>query len=184
MNMKHTFQILLLLVVLGTRTTLSQDSLSSSSTASGWMAFSLGSTKGNNFLGFSSGMTFNYVKDSRILSARFLYAEKVPTAEIASQFNTTSKQLHFISDAGLLYGFASKTKFLLLSISAGVGYVWGRNTVEYSTPYFASVALPVELQIGFSPLKPFGVCAYVFANLNFNNSFYGTMLCIQIGKVQ
>jgi hypothetical protein len=183
MNVKHIFKTAVLLVVVAS-TAFSQDSLSSSSNTCGWMAFSLGPATGNNFLGFSDGIMFNYVKNSRILSARLLYAEQVPTAEIASQFNTTSSQLHFVSDAGLLYGFASKTKFLLLSVSAGVGYVWGRNAEQHSTPYFASIALPVELQIGFTPLKPFGVCAYTFANLNFNNSFFGTMLCIQIGKVQ
>ena len=181
---KHLLEILLCCATLCLSTALSQDSAASRSTTCGWVGLSLGPTAGSNFDGFSGGITLNFLKDTRILSARLLYAEKFATATVDGEFNTASAKVFSVSDAGLLYGLAEKTKFFLLAVSGGVGYVWGRTDDGYPRPYFGSLALPLELQIGFTPMKAFGICAYVFANLNFHSSFFGTMVSIQIGKVQ
>jgi hypothetical protein len=181
--MKHFIQIVIILFAVSTSKTFPQDSLLSSSNTWGWLAVTFGPATGKDFSGLAAGITLNYVNHSQIYSVRLLYAEKAATAEPLSQFSPTSKNLHSVSDAGALYGFAMKDRFFLLSVSGGIGYVWGRNVERNTFVYFRSVALPVELQLGFSPVKAIGMCLYVFANFNFNSSFYGTMLCIQLGKV-
>lgn len=178
-------RLILILIVSNTFATsvaLSQDSLSAPSDTWGWIGISLGPATGSNFSGFVGGATISYVKNSQIYSVRFLHAEEPSLAEPTNQFNSTSNKLHAVSDASVLYGFASKERFFLFSISAGIGYVWGSNSPQTSSLDFRTIAIPVDLQVGFSPIKGIGVSLYCFANFNPTISFYGMMLCLQLGK--
>ena len=187
MSIRFRHFIILQFISIGlTITVFSQDSISYSSIGEkwGWLRASLGESHGINFTGGSASASIQYIIKSKIYSIQFLYAS-TPTSssvEPCSQINVTKANIHKILSIGALYGYAYKSRFFLWSVSAGIGY----NLLEYSTKpdsYIHAIGLPIESQFGLSVIKTIGVSFVLFANINNQCTFYGTMLCIQLGKI-
>lgn len=84
-----------------------------------------------------------------------------------------------IGDIAFLAGYSSKRPRSLgyVSIAAGIGYVRGSFTD-------GAFGVPLEVQLFFTPVSFAGIGLQGFANLNKEETFYGALLCLQLGKLR
>ena len=122
--------------------------------------------------GLSGGINVSYQSGNHLFSMR-----GVSNQEIA--FGGTPEYNY---DIGLLYGLSAKKKYILASISAGLSFV-GYNTITNFERQEYTIGVPIEIQL-FLTAKVIGIGIYGFANLNFNSSFMGFLICLQIGKLR
>lgn len=95
-------------------------------------------------------------------------------------------------DIGILYGIIAKGSYGSASISGGVSLVGGirrgkplpGSSYRYEELSFKTVGIPIEAQLFFTPFSFLGVGFYGFANLNLEKSFWGALLCLQVGKLK
>ena len=130
------------------------------------------------------------------------------SANISIQFNkylvslrTTgnSETTDFLSsgddfyDIGLLFGIAPLRSNLLVSAAIGLALVGGSRDTGESSWLFSidrrenigtTIGLPIEIQLIQRLSSYMGVGAYIYANINKEESFGGIALCLQLGKFQ
>jgi hypothetical protein len=70
----------------------------------------------------------------------------------------------------------------MASISAGLSCV-GYNTITNYERQEITIGIPIEVQL-FLTAKVIGIGVYGFANVNFESSFMGFLICLQIGKLR
>jgi hypothetical protein len=96
-------------------------------------------------------------------------------------------------DIGLLFGIAPLRSEMLVSAAIGIALVGGSRDTGESSWFFGNVGrenigtnigLPIEIQI-FQRLSSYmGIGAYIYANINNEESFGGIALSLQLGKFQ
>jgi len=88
------------------------------------------------------------------------------------------------SDVGLLYGRVLSEGSFFASVGAGVAYVEGDYTGLFgdNEELFATIGLPLEVQLFVRPFRFIGVGIYGFANVNPEQSFTGATFSVQIGN--
>ena len=89
-------------------------------------------------------------------------------------------------DVGLLYGRVLSEGFFFTSVGAGVAYVEGENVGLFgdNEELFATISLPLEVQLFVRPLRFIGVGIYGFANINREKNFVGATFSVQIGNLR
>lgn len=123
--------------------------------------------------GISGGGSFSYQTGSSLFSIRGVESE-----EFKLDLFGYSGPPEKVWDIGVLYGRVAKASWGLASISGGVGIV-GVSDDEGITSHH--IGLPIESQLFWTPSSRVGIGIYGFANLNFEKSFVGALLCVQIG---
>jgi hypothetical protein len=126
--------------------------------------------------GISVGLSLSYQKGSNLFSIR-----QVGCAEFKLDLFRESGPAESVWDIGALYGRVAKAPFGFMSIAGGVGVV-GVSDDEGRTSL--CMGLPIEGQMFWTPSSfvGFGLCG--FADLNPDKSFFGGLLCLQVGKLR
>jgi hypothetical protein len=138
----------------------------------GWVDGGLGEDPG----GISGGAGFSYQTGPSLLSIRW-----VAIAELQLDLWGTSGPAEGVWDVGALYGRIAKTSWGLASVSAGLSLVGVSDNKGVSTYH---PGIPVESQLFWTPTSAFGIGLYAYGNLNSKKSFFGALLCLQIGKLR
>jgi hypothetical protein len=96
-------------------------------------------------------------------------------------------------DVGLLIGYVPVRSKTLISIAAGIARVSGFRYIGEPGFLFgsgkredieATIGIPIEIQL-FQRLSNYGgIGAYIYANINKEESFAGITVCLQLGKFQ
>ncbi len=88
------------------------------------------------------------------------------------------------SDVGLLYGRVLSEGSFFASVGAGVAYVEGLDVGLFgdNDELFATIGLPLEVQLFVRPFRFIGVGIYGFANINPEQNFTGATFSVQIGN--
>lgn len=98
-------------------------------------------------------------------------------------------------DISILYGRSWESRLAMASISGGLGLVGGirrgdyiRSNGWFSSTYqkcpFSTVGFPVDIQLFWLPFRFLGFGIQGFANLNSEESFYGFVLGLQVGRLR
>jgi len=151
----------------------------------GWVNLGLG---GSSY-GISFGINGSYQIKKNLISLRY-----INNVEFVLLCSTPNK----IRDLGLLYGLSAKKSKGFASISIGISHVenirrgkliscsssggWF-STCTYEELNYTTLGIPIEAQL-FLTGKYVGIGIYGFANLNPESSFFGALLCIQLGKLK
>jgi hypothetical protein len=129
------------------------------------------------------------------------YSEHIKRGLISYRFIRNEEFILFgprpsesVWDLGVLYGRFAKTSDGFASVSAGVSYVGGVRRGKflsssgwisnYEKLTFRTIGIPLEGQLFWTPTSFVGIGIYGFANMNLEKSFFGGLLCIQIGKIR
>jgi len=147
-----------------------------------WFSLGLGMSVFSNNAGISGGGSFSLDYEKYFITIR--YIENI-------EFVILGPSSESVWDLGVLYGQCSKTSYGKVSIAGGIAIVGGFNRGEYihgsgwfSSRYekvgFTSIGIPVEAQLLWTPFPFFGVGINGFANINFEKSIAGALLCLQI----
>jgi hypothetical protein len=142
---------------------------------------------GGSSYGFSVGGNASFQIKNTVGSFRIICNEEF------SFFKTPNK----LWDIGFMYGFISKKKWSLASISAGIGIinssVRGRqlscdgngwfSSCEYAMSNHLAIGIPIETQL-FLTGKHIGIGISGFANINSESSYFGALLFLQLGKLR
>lgn len=141
-----------------------------------WINVGIGATQsldGNEQRGAIGAIHSTQFDNSRtILSFRLLYTQPVLNLRPESEGN--------VWDIGVLYGLRNKSPRVLTSFSAGLGFI--SEVTESSFKYY-TIGVPVNSQLFITPSKNFGLGFNVFANINLEESYIGSLLCIQFGRI-
>lgn len=105
-----------------------------------------------------------------------------------------SESLKRIYDLGLLYGFKPDFEYGSVILSGGVSVVGGYyHTSEfdvevvdyvYEKHSILSVGFPYELEFNWNIFRKFGIGLSFFGDLNFDRSFYGAGVNVNIGTLR
>ncbi|MBN2103413.1 hypothetical protein JW835_05155 [bacterium] len=98
-------------------------------------------------------------------------------------------------DIGLMRGVSKKSRTACLSFSSGLALVGGvrRGEYLYSDGWFSShyerdrfltVGIPVETHFVYALSERFGLGFLLFANLNFEESFIGMAVSLELGRLK
>ena len=143
----------------------------------GWLNAGIG---GSSF-GFSKGVSFSYQTGKHLISTRYTY---------------NGVYVFKAWEIGILYGRSLKTSLSLVSVSGGISIVGGirRGKYLYTSFWchrriyekitFLTIGIPIVFQLFWTPASFFGIGIYGLVNLNPEESFYGALLCIQLGKLR
>ena len=82
-----------------------------------------------------------------------------------------------MEEVGLLAGFATRPAVFHAGAAAGVGIA--KDSQDSSV-----IALPIEAQLSWRPLRWAGIGARVFGNVNGLTNFGGVTLGLQIGRLR
>ena len=88
-----------------------------------------------------------------------------------------------VYDYALTIGYSTKTPGSAgyTSISGGISYVRG---YQWGSGDISTVGLPLEVNMGVTPLFIAGIGLQIIANINPERSFFGLLLCLQTGKLR
>lgn len=90
-------------------------------------------------------------------------------------------------DIGMLYGRATSQQRYHASISAGLAMVGGKRDAGFSSSgndVPVAIGLPLKAQLNWQPTSVLGFGLHIFANINFEHSFAGLALSLQLGKLR
>lgn len=173
-----------LFIIMGTNSSvIAQQDSSIKDSSLYWINLGFG---GSSFE-FATGFSFSHQtqREHGLLSIRFIHNEKL------SLFSSPAETLW---DFGILYGIMNKGTYGMVSISGGGSIVGGVRKGEllegewfsskYTRKNFTSVGIPLESQLMLTPSPFFGIGLYGFANLNPEQSYFGILLNLQIGKLR
>jgi hypothetical protein len=151
----------------------------SSSYFGGWFGMGLGSC----YVGLTGYSYFSFVFNENIFTIRYLNADEFRFNPGGDNYD--NPQLT-IREKGILYGRCYRKEYLLLSISAGVGYISGIDRSKKITEHqfeqvnISTYGIPFEakfrLNIGF-----LGFGGGWFGNINSQKFLSGGMIEISIG---
>jgi hypothetical protein len=146
------------------------------------------STRKDIYFWMSPGIGLGNMGESRELAFRFgigfQIGHLIITARNAGVTEVMSTSIdEDVVDLGLTAGYSTKTPGSdgYVSISGGVSYV--RGTRGYLDE-ISTVGLPIEVHLFVTPLSFAGIGLQFFGNINPERSFYGMLLCLQLGKVR
>jgi hypothetical protein len=178
------FRLLTLLILVGSPLVSAQESPHHNTTLY-WANTGLG---GSSF-GWAGGASFSIQPGNSILSVRYIRNEE-------NVLSHTSP-MEVVWDIAALYGRCFKGTDGFASISGGFSLIGGveRGEFLYSRGAFfpsrvhrkltfTNVGIPLEAQCFWTPLSFLGIGLYGFANLNYETSFGGILLCAQFGKLK
>ena len=145
-----------------------------------WVNLGIGLSAVTGSLGGSVGINCSYLKKHNIFSLRFVHNTELDLWGFGnhSLIGTDSN-----GELGLLYGFGAKRNFGFASMSTGVSYVGLKIYENGKEMRYATVGLPIELQL-FLTANKIGFGIYGFANINSKSSFAGGLICIQLGRLR
>lgn len=137
-----------------------------------WIKAGLGVGGSKQHDGIAFGANLSYQKDYHLFSVR--------SVAYIWQIGMFSSPGGGFIDAGVLYGRVAKKKYGFASLSGGLAVAKGNPNSENIT----TLGLPLETQLFFTPFSFLGLGITGFANINPEESFYGGLICIQIGKLR
>ena len=116
------------------------------------------------------------------LNATFLFGRNLVSTRTAGSIDLVGNSFY---DVGLLYGRVLSQGAFFASVGAGVAYVEGTRSEFFSDSeeLFATIGLPLEVQLFVRPFRFIGVGIYGFANVNREQNFTGATLSLQIGNL-
>jgi hypothetical protein len=151
----------------------------SSTYTGGWFGLGIGS----NYFGLSSHYYFCFIYNGNIFSIRYLNSHDLQFSPGGGPYDNPDLS---IQEKGFLYGRCYKKEYLLLSISAGIGYISGSDRGrkiadhQYEQVNISTYGIPFEakfrLNIGF-----IGFGGGWFGNINPQKFLSGGMIEISIG---
>ena len=150
---------------------------------------------GTNNIDFGFGGNVNYMIGSTIISARYFQSN-----DLGIEFGMGRSQVDYSGfwDIGILVGLITKSESAMASIAVGICNVEGDRYVEVARfpegaphPYigeearhFQTTGFPIETQLFLTPLPVMGFGLYSFVNFNQVKSYYGFLICLQLGKLR
>jgi hypothetical protein len=146
----------------------------------GWISLGIGKC----YLGLTSYYSFSFAYNANILTVRYLRADEVRFNLGGYDFDDPPMS---IKEKGILYGRSYRKKYLVLSLSGGIGFIDGIDRgkkireKEYEKVNISTYGVPFEakfrIEIGFIG---FG-CTW-FGNINNYKFLSGGLLEIYFGK--
>jgi hypothetical protein len=186
--MKWVKQILSFLVVLGISASYCQPALAQIDRNMGsvhnvWLNLGIGGSTH----GLAGLISMSVQNDIHLITFRY-----VSSTEFVILGPTPSES---VWDISILYGRFWKSRLAMVSISGGLGLVGGIRRGDYirsdgwfSSKYqkcpFSTVGFPVDIQLFWMPSRFLGFSIQGFANLNSEESFYGFVLGLQVGRLK
>jgi len=169
-----------LLLLASTTTLLAQTNESAEGKENRYFSINIGAGIGPNLSPYQ-GRTLAYG-----ISSSFQFGHVMITpryAGVTEALNMTGFLTRSVHDAGVTIGYSTRTPGSsgYLSIAAGIGYVGGRE--DYDT-YISTIGFPIDVQLFFTPSSFVGIGFQGIANINPERSFYGVLLCLQLGKLR
>jgi hypothetical protein len=145
---------------------------------------------GGSSSGLSGGLSISARAGKSLFSLRYINSSKYGESWLGGY--TTPEIVWEISP---LYGLIAKGKWVCASISGGLGLVAGTKHGKflgissgwintYEKVPVATVGIPLEIQLFFTPTSFFGIGVNGFANLNAAKPYSGILICIQFGKLR
>lgn len=139
--------------------------------------------------GWVFGATVNLRIDSLVLQLRTSLVNEMEEQE------TGPWPSEFVWEVGALAGMGLRGSWGWLAGTAGIGIVGGDRRGEFLRTDeemlrdiheridLLGVGFPLDLQVFFTPFSCLGIGIEVIANLNFERSFFGVLLAVQLGEI-
>jgi hypothetical protein len=143
-----------------------------------WVNLGAGPALVGRTFAMTGGMVYCYQFERSIISARMLgVTNNNPTVQQVDQSTTIYK----MADYGILYGPLWQTEYGYASLGAGIGLVRAAYETPVDITTNTSISVPIEAQWfwRFTPYAGLGV--YTYATVSFEKTFYGVMVCAQLG---
>ena len=155
--------------------------------------------------GFSSGLGVSYHHNRKhIISLR--YVRSIPFMMFGESYDVEEKA----TEIGILYGRVLQGYVGMASLAVGIGRVAGirrgkflryesktgwflgsytRDYAIHEERKFDTIAIPIEAQLFWLPLDVkaidhIGIGFYGFGNINSEKSYWGVLLCLNLGKAR
>ena len=151
----------------------------SSSYTGGWFGMGIGGC----YVGLSGHYYFSFIYNGNIFTIRHLSSDELQFSPGGGPYDNPALS---IQEKGFLYGRCYRKEYLLLSVSAGIGYISGidreRKIAEhqYDQVNISTYGIPFEakfrLNIGF-----IGFGGGWFGNINRQKFLSGGMIELSIG---
>lgn len=159
-----------------------------------WIKVGMGTGTGVSMFGLAIGGNISYQYGVDLWQIRSIHTVE---AQVSHLFDVDDPEENFW-DVGILYGKNFKSKYLITSLSIGIGFVSGIRRGRYLyTEYhwlgeirhyeklpFYTAGIPIEAQISWIPTSFWGMGITAFANLNRRNSVVGILLSKSFGKLK
>jgi hypothetical protein len=143
-----------------------------------WVNLGAGPALVGTTFAMNGGMVYCYQFDRSCVSARILgVTNNNPTVQTIDQSSTIYKMAEY----GILYGPIWQTEYGYISVGAGAGFVRAAYETPFDISTNTSISFPMEVQWFWRFTAYAGLGVYTYASLNFEKSFYGVMLCAQLG---
>ena len=172
---------IVLLILLISNIGFSQNNTFKHSDKFAWITLGAGRFSGQHILGYGGYAGFTFISNFNVFSLRYSTVSdaSVSPAGRTALLNQNEKVIK-LNDINLLYGINYKMQLIYTSISAGLGYAWGKKDNGQKQN---AIEFPVELSAFFTPLKVLGIGIKYILNFNQISSVSGILFCVQLGKI-
>lgn len=177
--MKHIIYLITLFGIVLLSTSNAQNG-SQNNNSNYWVSFGFG----KSYFGPTLYTGISYSFRENIISMRYLSSEEFRFSAGDHSFDNPTLK---INEFGVLYGRSYRKESLVLSASAGIGFVSGTNRgnqlnyKEFEKIKISSVGLPFEANFRIDFFKYVGIGGAFFGNINSKKTFMGGLACIYIG---
>jgi len=148
-----------------------------------WAATGLGFSN----QGLATGLNFSIQKQQHLFMLRAIHNLEF---EILG-----SDPAETVWDIGILYGRRLQSQYGYIVFAGGVSLVGGINrgsfienkgwfSQRHNEIPFTSVGLPVACQFVLTPFRYIGLGLHIFGNLNFEKSFAGFLITLELGQLK
>ena len=143
-----------------------------------WVNLGAGPALVGTTFAMNGGMVYCYQFDRSFISARILgITNNNPTVQKIDMSSTIYKMAEY----GILYGPIWPTYYGFVSVGAGIGLVRAGYETPFDIATNTCISLPIEVQWFWRVTAYAGLGVYTYTSLNFEKSFYGVMVCAQLG---
>jgi hypothetical protein len=143
-----------------------------------WVNLGAGPAFIGSTFAMNAGMVYCYQFDRSIISARMLgVTNNNPTVQQIDHSSTIYK----MADYGILYGPIWQTNCGYITAGIGMGLVRAAYETPFDIVTNTSISIPFEVQWFWRCTEYAGLGIYFYSSLNFEKSFYGVIVCAQLG---
>lgn len=129
-------------------------------------------------------VSFSMLSKSSLYSVRF--TTTIPNIPLPG---TSGGPKSSVYELAAMYGIALKSQFFAASVSAGISYVGGSETIPlqpglgYKTVELSTASFPLDLELSLTPTSAIGIAVKFYSTFNSRKSWNGTAFCVQFGEL-
>jgi hypothetical protein len=147
-----------------------------------WFSLGGGFNTSQSYSAFGAGFSLSYANDKNIFTLRYTASSNLGNIEPLS--GSYKNRIRNLYEYGALYGIIYRQSLTKFSASVGLSYLDYDYKFNKDLKPSDQVGIPLQFQVILSPIHLLGCGLTSYANLNTNNSMFGVLFTLYLGKVR